>query len=240
MEIQITEKSTDMAAALGTLGAVITPARVIDAATRQDACFFKITGPCLKNVNPDKLRRDYRAGKLPPGHLLRKCHLAFRNRTAFLTFMSQGGGIEHVLGPDGWELHLRGTAGLPGIPTGSIEPMIRSNNLKNVLALITAGHPPMKMEGEPGRFYFTLRSGGPEGMAPQLLHQLRNAPDSFTNDSTLHVAHQALANRERLLKLIPEVLGHIIVKPPVGPRRVILPQNASPKAWDKAKKFLIG
>jgi hypothetical protein len=236
MEISITERCTDMAAALGTLGAVITPERVADASSGEKKHYFKVTGACGK-IPAAKVRADYRNGKLPMGHLLRRFFLGFRNRTVLLEWLEKGGGLHSVKGDDGWEL-VRGDRALPGLTYGAA--VFKTQNLKNAVAYISAGYDLLKVEGSWGSFVFYVEARGPEGFAPDMITRWRTHPDSFTNDSIFAAVLQSLVNREKLISLIPDGYGRVLVRRPGTQRQVVLPEAASKKGWDAARRFLLG
>jgi hypothetical protein len=237
MEISITERCTDMAAALATLGAIITPKRVVNPDSGRESHYFQLATEANAKYAIGKLRTEYRKGKLAPGHLLRRFHLGYKNRVTFLQIIKQGGGYATQKTPDGWKI-LPSTSALPGYPDG--EAIFRTHNLKCALALITAGYDLVKIEGNTQNLAFSFRCTGPEGFAPDLVKRWRETPESFPNDSIFAAVYQSLNNREEIIAHLKSATGHYIITKPGTRRSTILNLNATKKGWDKARKFLLG
>ena len=237
MEISITERCTDMAAALATLGAIITPKRVVNPDSGRESHYFQITNPTGAKYAIGKIRADFRKGTLPAGHLIRRFHLGYKNRATFLQILKQGGGLATAKTADGWEI-LPAISALPGYTEG--DAVFRTHNLKCALALITAGYDLAKIEGNTQNLAFSLHCQGPEGFAPDLVKQWRETPEAFHNDSIFAAVYQSLNNREEIIAHLKEASGHYIITKPGTRRSTILNLNATKKGWDKARKFLLG
>lgn len=237
MEISITERCTDMAAALSTLGAIITPKRVVNPDSGRESHYFQITTEPGAKYAIGKLRTDFRKGKLPAGHLLRRFHLGYKNREIFLRLLKQGGGFTTTKMPDGWEI-IPSAGALPGYTEDT--PIFRTHNLKCALALITAGYDILKIEGNTKNLAFSFNCAGPEGFAPDLVKRWREAPESFANESIFAAVYQSLNNREEIIAHLKSASGHYIITKPGTRRSTILNLNATKKGWDKARRFLLG
>jgi hypothetical protein len=214
-----------MASALGSLGAIVTPERCVDATSGEKRVHFLLSAKCGK-ANTARLRADYREGKLAAGHLLRRFFVGFGNREVFLQWLERpDGGLRLEKSADGWKL-VGCEGGLPGVISG--QAVFRTQNLKVAVAFMTAGYEVLAVEGSWGNFRFLVSATGPEGFAPDVLKQWREAPDSFGDESIFAAVCQGLYNREALISRIPEGYGRIVMRKPGTQRAVMLPEAAGP------------
>ena len=236
MEVTITERETDMAAALGSLGATIWAERATDAHDGTRVEYFRLSTQCGRYATQD-LRMRMRKGELAPGHLLRRFFCAYANRAAVLDVLKQGGSLcIESAGADGWKV-VRTAVGLPGIENVAV---FKTGNLKLFVALMTAGYAPRRIEGTAGNFSFYVEAQGPEGFAPDLWQRYRVDARALPDESIFGAVYQALVNREELIRGLGHGYDRVIVKRKGTKRQVILNAEASGKGWDAARRFLLG
>lgn len=236
MEVTITERETNMAAALGTLGATIWAETAAHAERGDRTEYFRLGHLCGTQATGE-LRVRMRKGQLPPGHLMRKFFLGYENREAVMDLLKRGGSMRlDPQGADGWRVVAHG-AGLPGIEN---VPVFRTGNMKAFVALMTAGYAPRRIEGTAGSYLFYVEAAGPEGFAPDLVRMFRENAEALPDGSTYAAVYQALVNREELLRGIGQGYNRVIVERPGTRRQVVMNANASKKGWDAARRFLLG
>lgn len=236
MEVTITERETDMAAALGSLGATIWAERATDARTGQVVEYFRLSALAGRYATQD-LRMKMRKGELAPGHLLRRFFLGYGNRNVVLDVLKQGGSMRlEADAADGWRV-VKSGAGLPGIEGVAV---FKTGNLKLFVALMTAGYAPRRIEGTAGSFSFYVEAQGPEGFAPDLWTRYRADARALPDESIFGAVYQALVNREELIKGLGHGHDRVIVGKKGTRRQVILNAEANGKGWDAARRFLLG
>lgn len=236
MEVTITERETDMAAGLASLGATIWAETATDANHGTRVEYFRLSTKCGRYATQD-LRMKMRKGQLAPGHLLRRFFRGYGNRAVVLDVIKQGGSMRiESAGADGWSV-VKYEMGLPGIEG---VPVFRTMSLKLFIALMTAGYAPRRIEGAPGSFMFYVEAQGPEGFAPDLWRKFKIDARALPDDSIFGAVYQALANREELLRGIGQGYDRVIVGKKGTKRQVVLNKDATGRGWDAARRFLLG
>jgi len=244
----ILERNSENAAAYTTLRVHVTPEKTTRASDDTTRVHF-LLGPTWqppeggKPQSLAKLRQHHREGKLSPQHPLCRQLITSANRVALIRFLADPRLGYHTTETDG--IHHITTApghGLPGLESikGTATGVFKTTNIRTAIALITAGHALIAIEGDKSSSTFYLLHHGPEGTAAQLLTAWRSAPETMPHDSIFLLSMAFLQNREILIAHVNHLLGRILLQKPHTTRSILLPENASGKTWDKAKTFLLG
>jgi hypothetical protein len=244
----ILERNSENAAAYTTLRVHVTPEKTTRATDDTTRVHF-ILGPTWqppqggKPQSLAKLRQHHREGKLSPAHPLCRQLVTSANRVALIRFLADPRTGYRATEKDGiWHITPAPGQGLPGLESvkGTTTGVFKTPNIRTALALITAGHALIAIEGDKASSTFYLHHHGPEGTAAHLLTTWRTAPETMPHDSIFLLSMAFLQNREILISHVNHLLGRVLLQKPNTTRSILLPENASGRTWDKAKKFLLG
>lgn len=244
------ERNSENAAAYIGLKVHVETHKTTRAATGQQRIHF-LLGPTWqppqggKPQPTAKLRAQLSAGSLPPTHPLCRQLLASENRRHFIAYLKDPRlGLRSVDHHGAQRLQHATGSSLPGITAAKDDPagVFKTKSIRTAIALMTAGHRLLAIEGAGDTSLFYVAHHGPEGTASTLLTTWRTEPILFPPDSVFLLSMAFLQNREILIAHINKMLGRILLEKPNDPkhRSIDLPENASGRTWDKAKKFLLG
>ena len=246
----ILERSSEKAAAYATLGVVVEPQKATHSVSEKTKIHF-LLGATYNPVSGGpkrptaELRAAYAKGKLSPTHSLHRLLLTSENRRCFIAYL-ENPSLGFCTQPHHGATMITYAAGhaLPGIQSfsGKLHGAFTTKHLRSAVALITAGHTLLAIDGNNHSRLFYLTHKGPEGTATDLINAWLNQPEILPAESVFLHAIAFLHNREHIVQHVNKLLGKIILAKPHDPRRrsIEIPENASGKTWDKAKKFLLG
>lgn len=244
----IIESNTDVAAALSSLHCSVVPEKAKDVASDCQKVHFLLGVTYQKPDSPKKfpvppLRRALRENTLSPDHPVARQLLAAENRKAVVDFLKRPHvGIRITPRDNGFAILNESGIGLPGkaaiAHTGAV--VYKTHSLRTVVSLMTAGHALLWVEGPDDRREFYLDAQGAEGTAMDLMHAWKTAPKSLPSDSGFLLSMAFMTNRDILMRYVSELTGRLILRKPNTTRQITIPETASGKTWDKARRFLIG
>lgn len=244
----IIERNTDIAAALSTLHCVVHPEKATEVDGGAKRVHF-LLGPTFQLPNsPAKhsvsgFRESLRKNAVPASHPVMRQLLTAENRRAFLDFLAKPHiGLRLVPHEGAHKITHEKGMGLPGKQSvqGSGAAIFKTRSIRSAIALMTAGYALLWIEGPDDRREFYLDNNGPEGSAIELARLWRTEPKMLSADSVFLLAIAFLTNRDVLMQYVEKYIGRLILRKPHTSRQITIPENASGRTWDKARKFLLG
>lgn len=245
MEQWLQTIDTKEAAAVAALGAQVRITSTIEERTGNVTVRFLMSkaSACGK-YNISALRQALRQGRLLtrfPSHPFTTILRAFHNRAALIKLIKEGARFDlvQIPGQAVWQM-VPGATGLPGIQPGS--PMVSTTDLKLSAALLTAGFPALHLRpGASGDSEIIHRASSPGTplSASALVADWRADREKLPWDLPFTQAMHGLDVFQLLNEEVKKTIHTVLITKNPQTHAAIR-SDASPEAWDKAKRFFSG